>query len=126
MQPVNPDGLRKWALTVEDRLGNSMWIEIARSMQATRRVKDTYLRQKCLDDIALVTDQGWKPTNEPCPCGWGEHTLIEVNGAQMCPVDMYLRLGRLALWGYRDLPTTALYWAMLNKEKPKDDERPTD
>lgn len=120
MPPINPDALRKWAFTVEDRLGNSMWTEIARLMQATRRDKDARLRQKCLDDIALVTDRGWKPTNEPCPCGWGEHTLIEVNDTRMCPVDMYLRLGRLALWGYRDLPTTALYWAMLGHPGPEE------
>ena len=119
MRPINPDGLRRWASTVEQRLNSGIEAQIARSMHLARRHIDARLRQKCLADIALIDSGGWKPTDTPCSCPWGEHNLIEVSGTLMCPIDMYLRLGRLALWGYRALPTPSLYWALLNKEEPK-------
>lgn len=116
MQPINTDALRKWAGTVEQRLVSNPWKEIAHAMHITRMRKDILLRQRCAEDMALLHGGGWKPTDTPCTCGWGEHNLIAVNGVEICPIDMYLRLGRLALWGYREPPPESLYWNMLNKE----------
>lgn len=118
-QGIDPTALRKWAGTVERRLSPTPWTEIAHAMHAARRRKDIALRQKCAKDMALLNG-GWKPSPTPCTCEWGDHKQIEVGSRLMCPIDVYLRLGRLALWGYRGPPPLSLYFQMLNKEQPDD------